>query len=311
MCAIASTFGFAIGGAMDETAKHSEELIHTYSEDGVLLTGALIHPREEARDLVVVYVHGFPISSLIPLVWVFGRRIAGRGYPFLAANTRGHDVGAYLLRRDGSGELGGAWWEVFEDCVHDLGAWLEVAERTGSGRTVLVGFSFGALKAVYFQAERQDPRVAGLVIAGGPVRAPGRTNIPSRLNAERAAIAERMVAEGRGMDLLPWEEPGEITPGLASARTYLSWWRSNLDMFGAEDAEPRIGRIRCPILLCYGTEEPEIATAEDLEAIRRRAVSSSSVEIRLLDGAGHGFVGHERRAADAVADWLDTFAIVV
>jgi predicted alpha/beta-fold hydrolase len=191
---------------MDETAKHSEELIHTYSEDGVLLTGALIHPREEARDLVVVYVHGFPISSLIPLVWVFGRRIAGRGYPFLAANTRGHDVGAYLFRRYGSGELGGAWWEVFEDCVHDLGAWLEVAERTGSGRTVLVGFSFGALKAVYFQAERQDPRVVGLVIAGGPVRAPGRTNIPTECRAR----SHRRADGGRGQ--------GDGSPALGGAR---------------------------------------------------------------------------------------------
>ena len=33
---------------MDEAAKHSEELIHTYSEDGILLTGALLHPREDA-----------------------------------------------------------------------------------------------------------------------------------------------------------------------------------------------------------------------------------------------------------------------
>jgi hypothetical protein len=32
-CAIASTDAVATGGAMDEAAKHSEELIHTYSED--------------------------------------------------------------------------------------------------------------------------------------------------------------------------------------------------------------------------------------------------------------------------------------
>ena len=42
-CAIASTDAVATGGAMDEAAKHSEELIHTYSEDGILLTGALVH----------------------------------------------------------------------------------------------------------------------------------------------------------------------------------------------------------------------------------------------------------------------------
>jgi hypothetical protein len=39
---------------MDETANHSEELIHTYSEDGVLLTGALMRPREEARDTFAI-----------------------------------------------------------------------------------------------------------------------------------------------------------------------------------------------------------------------------------------------------------------
>jgi hypothetical protein len=46
-CAIASTDAVATG-AMDEAAKHSEELIHTYSENGILLTGALVHPREDA-----------------------------------------------------------------------------------------------------------------------------------------------------------------------------------------------------------------------------------------------------------------------
>jgi dienelactone hydrolase len=291
---------------MSARATHDEELVHTFSDDGILLTGAVIRPSAEPLDRVIVYVHGCPISSFVPLAWRLGRHVSARGYPFIAANTRGHDVGTYLFTRDGSARLGGSWWELFEDHTHDLGAWLAFAERSGLGRAVLMGFSFGALKVVSFQAQRDDPRVAGIVVAGGPVRAPGRSNIPSRLNAERAALAQRMVEEGRGTDLLPWETPGEITPGMVSAQTYLSWWRDGLDVFGTEGAEPPIAAIRCPILLCYGTEEPEIATAEDVEAIRGRAKASSKVDVRLVEGSGHGFVGHEREVAGVITDWLDT-----
>jgi hypothetical protein len=57
-------------------------------------------------------------------------------------------------------------------------------------RKAYIGNSLGAFKVGYYQAQRQDPRVLGLITAS-PCREVG-----SFLTPERVALAERMVAEG-------------------------------------------------------------------------------------------------------------------
>ena len=69
----------------------------------------------------------------------------------------------------------------------------------GFGRVVLFGRSSGAVRVVRYQAERQDPRVAGLVLGSPPMH----PRFDTRRYPEAVALAERLVAEGRGDDLLP------------------------------------------------------------------------------------------------------------
>jgi dienelactone hydrolase len=113
-----------------------------------------------------------------------------------------------------------------------------------------------------------------------------------------------MLSEGRGLDLLPWEEYGSPY-GTMSAQTYVSRARANLDVFGLDTPNAAVSRVRCPLFLCYGTREEDVGTAADLEMIRRNAVSASSIHTQMFEGAEHGFVGHEREVAVAIADWID------
>ena len=62
---------------------------------------------------------------------------------------------------------------------------------------LLAGHSLGALKVGHYQALRQDSRVLGIVAASPPVAA-------SRVDPALLAIAERLVADGQGDELLPW-----------------------------------------------------------------------------------------------------------
>ena len=279
-----------------------EHLVFTEAEDGILLEGATIRPADgREQPLAVVWTHGLTGKFYSPNVVNVGRELASRGYAFVTGNNRGHDFGTMLRSRDGTARLGGGGWEAFDECPRDISAWVGFAVGLGFRGVALLGHSLGALKVAYYQAQRQDPRVLGLIAASPPLRGGGRHN------PELTALAERMVAEGRGQDLLPWG----ISPagaGTLSAQTYLNRARANADVYGLDTPNPAVSRIRCPLLAFYGTNEEWVGGAADLEVIRRSATAAARVDTRLFDGADHSYAGHEPEVAAAIAEWVGTLA---
>ena len=277
-----------------------EELVFTQSEDGFELDGAVFRPSGGgAKPLAVVWVHGLTGHFNERYIVTIGRDLAGRGFSVVTGNNRGHHIGVGLGSKDGQFVLGGGWWELCEESSRDIAAWIEFAVRLGAGGVALVGHSLGGLKVLAYQAERQDPRVRGLVAASPAVHL--RHNMLGA-SAEVRALAERMVAEGRGQDLLPW---GQLPDGLnASARTFLAWLRPDLDVAGLDTPDPVVARIRCPLLAIAGSER-EALTATDLETIRHRATAAPRVDTRVFQGADHGYHGHELEVAAFLAEWID------
>jgi pimeloyl-ACP methyl ester carboxylesterase len=188
----------------------------------------------------------------------------------------------------------------------DIGAWIDWTLGLGFERVVLLGHSFGGPKVVYYQAQRQDSRVVGIVCASPGSAHAGQPRFA--VSPEVYDLAERMVAEGRGQDLLPWGTYGGVSNGAISAQTCLDWapaHRAQGDVFGVFTEQPAIGRIRCPIFAFYGTDEADEGGPAELERIRRGA-TAANVETRMFAGADHLYTGHESEIADAVAAWLGT-----
>jgi pimeloyl-ACP methyl ester carboxylesterase len=275
---------------------YTEELVYVETEDGILLEGAVIRPAgQELQPPAIVWVHGLTGRFYSPMIVTIGRELAGRGFVFVTGNNRGHDFGT-LVRRRGQPVLAGGGWELFEESPYDVAAWTGYAVGLEGHDVVLLGHSLGALKVAYYQAQRQDPRVAGLIAASPPTRA-------GQLEPELVAQAERMVAEGRGRDLLPWG----ISPagaGTVSAQTYLSRAHVNIDVYGFHTPDPAVARIRCPILAFYGTNEEWVGTPADLETIRRNARAAARVDTLVFEGADHSYTGHEAEVAAAIAEWV-------
>lgn len=279
--------------------KNYEELVYTQTEDKVKLEGATIRPAStETKPLGIIWHHGLASRFSSAVAVRIGRMLAARGYPFLTANNRGHDFGIIMKRIDGKPVLGGGGWELFSESPYDIAAWndfmqKEMPELRG---IVLAGHSLGALKVTYYQAQRQDQRVAGLIAASPP-------KIASRLQPEIRELAERLVAEGRGKDLLPWN----ISPagaGTFSAQTFFDRRKANLDVFGFHTPNPVAAEIRCPLFAFYGTDEAWIGSASELETIRSNM--TSPVTTRMIGGADHSYAGYEREVATAIGDWVDT-----
>lgn len=276
-----------------------EEIVWAETADGFRHDGVVIRPdAPEPTALPVVWVHGFGshFADLLPIR--LGRRLAARGHVFVSGNNRGHHTLFALGFRDGRVVPGGGWAEKFSEAPLDVAAWVDVAEGPGSGPVVLVGHSYGGAKAICYQAGRQDPRVAAVVSASMPVRLDRRM----KEHPETTSLAERMVAEGRGHELLPY---GVLGPGFTTrtADAYLDYLRHFPDVFGAESDDPPVARVRCPILALFGTAEAQYGTEADLAVVRRNARAARRVDTRLVAG-DHGYTGHEAEAADAIADWL-------
>jgi pimeloyl-ACP methyl ester carboxylesterase len=196
--------------------------------------------------------------------------------------------------------MGGAWWELVSESWLDIKAWLDFAEATlEPRRLVLAGHSYGAVKVTWYQGERQDPRVAGLISASGPVRPPRQR---PELSGEPLALAKRMVAEGRGLDLLPWDSTGR--PGSLSAQTVVDRANSLVDTYGMEGGDSPLAKIRCPFLAILGTKEPQIGAPDDLATLKRNAGSSPLAETALIEGANHLYQEREEAVAQAIEGWL-------
>jgi pimeloyl-ACP methyl ester carboxylesterase len=162
-----------------------------------------------------------------------------------------------------------------------------------------VGHSAGANAAREYQAQTQDPRVAGLVLASGDVRPD--TRIPP---TEWVSKAKQDIADGR---------PEELVQGpFLSAATFLDILNRPpgfKDFFGALSTDAGVTRIQCPLLVILGTDG-DVGNEEDLEriksSIRRLSTRPRRVDTALIQGADHMYDGHEDRVTQVIANWADT-----
>src|SRR5262245_8586595 len=150
--------------------KFPEELVYVRSTDDVVNGGAMFTAsKASARPLAVVWIHGWGTNFYSPTYAMIGRELAARGYTTLSGNTRMHDLGNVLGYRNGTRIRGGGYWGVASEEVRDLAAWIAFAEAQGFKQVVLVGHSAGWSAVRSYQAELQDSRVVGMVLASGAV----------------------------------------------------------------------------------------------------------------------------------------------
>ena len=291
-------------------AHRPEELVHTTSEDGWRLDGVVMRPEPgRVKPVAVVCVPGLYAAFYEPPYVALARALAARGYTCVVGNSRGHDFGAVLRGADGVPAPGGGGWERLAESPRDIGGWLDFVAGLGFAAVALLGHSLGARKVAYYQAERADPRVVGM-IAVSPA-----AMLLEPPDATLLALARELVAAGRGRDLLPWPAAGCSM----SAQTYLDHEDREgpfLNVYvrhGATYDAPLVARVACPLLAFFGALESRGCEggycAPELETIRRHATAAPRVDTLLIPGANHSYEGHEPAVAAAIAGWLDELGV--
>jgi dienelactone hydrolase len=279
---------------------YTEELVFIETEDGLPHEGLVIRPTDrESLPVPLLWIHGLTGKFYSRTIVQIGRELAARGHTFVTGNNRGHDFGyPYRPSPDTAPRLYGGGWELISEAPHDIAAWFGFTVGLGFRGVALLGHSLGARKVAQYQAERQDARVIGLAVASPPM-----ANFRPR--PELLAQAEALIAAGRGQDLLPWG----ISPagaGTSSAATFHDRAQQPWDLFGLEDTNPPIARVRCPLLAFYGTDEAWVGGAQELEVIKQHATGAASLQTHLFAGADHSYTGQHVAVGAVLADWLTT-----
>jgi pimeloyl-ACP methyl ester carboxylesterase len=297
-----------VRGAGKETARtFTEELVYVQSEDGIPNGGVIFAPpKNSATRIAVIWIHGWGVNFYQPTYVKIGRALAERGYTCINGNTRMHDLGNVTWKGD-KRIRGGGYWGVASEQVRDIAAWIDLAEARGFKQVILVGHSAGWAAVTQYQAEKQDRRVVGVVVASASVYpATGPTD------PDQIAQATRMMAEGRPDDLV--RDPKRSFPSFISAATMLDIVNSPpeyKDFFGtkAETKNPGVTRIRCPLLAFFGTRD-DVGTEATLKllksSVERQSAGPSRVDTVMIQNTDHMYTGEEAQVAQTITKWADT-----
>jgi pimeloyl-ACP methyl ester carboxylesterase len=289
--------------AVDGNAgKITERIIQVHTKDDVADAGVLLTPPTSvAKPIAVIWIHGATENFYSPTYLAISRALAKQGYTVISGNTRMHDLGNVEAWRGEKRIRGGTYWGVPSEQVRDIAAWIDLADELGFKQVVLAGHSAGANAVREYQAQTQDTRIAGVVLASGDVRPDTRVPPP-----EWISKAKQDIADGR---------PEELVQGpFLSAATFLDIVNRPAeftDFFGELSSHAGVTRIHCPLLIILGTNG-DVGNEEDLEkiksAIERLPTRPSRVDTALIPGADHMYDGQENHVVQVIANWADTLA---
>jgi pimeloyl-ACP methyl ester carboxylesterase len=283
------------------------ELVRAWTEDGLQLQGLYCEPTKSSNLPAVLHIHGassnFYRSEFLDTL---AERLAERGYPFATGNTRGHDIVNKVYTKDPTASRRvGVAYEVFEDCLLDIAAWLNFLQERGHDEVMLLGHSAGAHKVAFYQSETSDKRVRGLVFMSPADQGLGLEAISDQLNGILKSVSD-MVDRGQG-DYLVQDSLAPYPMSAKSIHSRMTSSKSDIFKFGRpEEPWEVVARLDRPILATMGTvgEFTDRTPGEALASLRAKAVFSPRCDTVVVEGAPHNYRGYSTQVSEVLVDWL-------
>lgn len=286
-------------------------LVRFEATDGIGLAGLLYEP-EKRTDRAVIWLHGTGGSSIFESrrTNLLARTLVDHGVAFFPFNNRG----AHIVRRIGQ-DLGGAAFEKIRECVPDIDGAVRELWRRGYREIVLAGHSTGANKIAVYDHEKRRNRIRGyILVAGGDDVGLMVDQLGVRGLKTMLSKAKREIAARRGKDFVP--RTLSDLPMTWQAMYDLANPDGSYNVFPFHEAikGPRISRkplfhlireIRKRSLYIYGQldEYAKGNVAAFAECLSQYVGEKS--EIVVLEGADHGFTGHEHELGRLIVEWMD------
>jgi pimeloyl-ACP methyl ester carboxylesterase len=284
--------GFCIGET--PMIQPGQTLFRLHTQDGFSISGHFV-AREGVltNDLletpILIEVHG-----------LLGHFLA-RGTPRLlphALRERGGWSFSINTRLAFAGQMTGKG--IFGETIHDIDAAVTFLTNKGFQNIFILGYSLGASMVINWGANRQEPKVKGLILEGIHYSIPdtqkkrlakwGSTPTYEEVYARAQAIFGNnpdhsshdetfVIYQARG----PSRKPGDN-----EIFTYKTWWHMMGPEASAAMAHRHIGKVKIPMLLMRGEHDSLIEAWEGEELARiAREGGNPQVRTRKIPHAGH------------------------
>lgn len=291
------------------------ELVKTITSDRLELAGFFI---DKKSDIAVFHSHGTSGDFYThKFIETEGEKLSSAGISFLSANNRGHDVYADI-RKHTRGKVEwtqiGGGFEKFEDSLFDIKAWLDLLQKRGVKKVILQAHSL-TQKILYYQLLKKDKRVIGQIHlspcndAGFVLLKIGKKKY-QQINKKVAS----MIKNGKGNELLP-KELYVVCPMSAIAYYGYLTEEGPGNLFPYHDREAKkwetLGKTKDPLLVTYGgddffikssTQDKNIQSVAEL--FRKKATSAKSVDVKIIPGSSHSYLGYEQKLTTIIYRWI-------
>ena len=274
---------------------HSEQrLIRFRAQDGFLISSHLVGGRSGASDAfgeipILIEVHGLLGNFLARgTPRLLPQALWERGLWSFSINTR-------LAFAGQMNERG-----IFNDTIFDIDTAVKFLTQEGFRNIYILGFSLGASMVLNWAGNRTDPHIRGLILEGVHYSIPA-TQRKRLAKWGSTPTYDQLYKQAKGvLGDDPYTSPNDETVVIYRARgpsreplhdeifTYKTWWHMMGPEAHAAMAYKHIGKVKIPILLIRGENDPII---EDWEApaLARIAHEGNNQQVRVseISQAGH------------------------
>ncbi len=234
---------------------------------------------------------------------VVGEKLEEKGISFVYA----HNSGAFhrIDLPSKNGNILGNTYELFDNCIEDLQAFVDWAKESGYKKIVLGGHSYGTNKVVYYLSNNQDEKIDKYILIS-PTDT-GRLKDHERSSAdELMPIAKKFKQENRLDELLPIEFD---ECNLYTARAFLDFIENknakNLPIYGQLGSWEQLKKINQIGLFVMGEKDSFGFgdTQKHLETINQNSKNKNN-DIKTIESTGHTFRGKEEKLAEVILKFI-------
>ena len=230
------------------------------------------------------------------------------GFDFLSTENRGTGIITAFLNTNDQIVIKGTAYDIFEESIYDIEAWINFALKQGYEEIWLEGHSYGCNKIVYSILQKQFPRIKGLILIS-----PSLTyeNVLLKEWEEDHKTAEQealqLLKEGKANKLLKHRLWGEE---ILSAQTFVSYFSpsspANIFKYVSNKDWHYVNKIYLPTLAITGTNDDGIWVDQykAMEMLERELIKAPKKKTAVFKNADHSFEGFGDKIVEEVLKFI-------
>ena len=281
------------------------------TRDRIPLAGVLFEPEKKTQS-AVIWLGGLTshFYGSLERTRILGRSCTAKGIALAVFNHRGSGTvtGARKVSKNKKEHVTlGTAYEIFEECVFDIQAYITWLQGRGYRKIILWGHSTGANKAAYYYYRTRGRGLASIGLLGAVSDIPPfKKEFGSKFETART-WAQESVNAGKPRELMP---PALSGGAIWTAQRFLSLASEGMkeDTFPYYDPTRKFywtKNIGIPFAVVMG-EKDEFAHAPMTEIVDifKKNIPEKYLTAKIISEADHGFGGKEKQLANFLVKWM-------